>query len=83
MKIWIEKNDKMTDKLKDLLGAEKYEIDYLDDLDLTVSKMGRKRLVNIPARLHQYQRGQKVRLLKMDGSGPRGQRGRCLRNRNI
>jgi len=46
--------------------------------------MGRKRMVNIPSKDNTFTPGCGVRLLKMDGTGPRGQKGRCIRkNQNI
>ena len=81
-KIWIKSNEKISNELKDIIINEQYDIEYVDEeLESQVSRMGRKRMVNIPAKDGRFRRGNGVRLLKMDGSGPRGQRGMCLRNR--
>ena len=76
--------DKPSKELQDVLINEKYDIEYVDEeTDSQVSKMGRKRIVNIPAKDGRFCPGNGVRLLKMNGTGPRGQKGRCQRNRNL
>jgi len=81
-KIWIKSEEKVSKEMKDVIINEQYDVEYVDEeVESQVSQMGRKRMVNIPARDGRFRRGNGVRLLKMDGTGPRGQQGNCLRKR--
>jgi len=77
--------EKPSKELQDVLINEMYNIEYIEqETDSNVSRMGRKRMVNIPSKDNTFTPGCGVRLLKMDGTGPRGQKGRCIRkNQNI
>jgi len=79
-KIWIKSEESISQEMKDVIINEKFDVEYVEEeLESQVSNMGRKRMINIPAKDGRFQRGNGVRLLKMDGSGPN----KCKRKRNI